>query len=132
MTLTLTAPAAPGLVRLDTGKFGDIVRDYAAAAARQKTAEAEARAAKQSAESLRGKLIAAMGDAPAALCGNAVLTRKQTAGAEPSLTLRGGDKLAWSAVSGLTVGNKYVAASDVATLYGGRSGSTSLTVAGDV
>ena len=128
----LNLKAAPGLIRLDTAEFGDIVRDYAAAAARQKTAEAEARAAKQTAESLRNKLLVAVGDVPAALCGNAVLTVKQTAGAEPSLTLRDGDKLAWSAVSGLTVGNKYVAASDVATLYGGRSGSTSLTVAGDV
>ena len=126
-------PTEPrGLVRLDKAEFGDTVRDYAAAAARQKAAEADARAAKQVADSLRGKLLLAMGDAPAAICGNAVLTVKQTAGAEAALTLKAGDKLAWSAVSGLTVGNRYVAADDIATIYGGRSGSTSLTCAGEV
>ena len=126
-------PTEPrGLVRLDKAEFGDTVRDYAAAAARQKVAEADARAAKQAADSLRGKLLLAMGDAPAAICGNAVLTVKQTAGAEAALTLKAGDKLAWSAVSGLTVGNRYVAADDIATIYGGRSGSTSLTCAGEV
>ena len=123
---------APSIVRIDAKLHGETVRDYAAATQRQKAAEAEGRAAKAAADALKGKLLALIGDAPAAICGNAVLTVKQTAGADAALTLKDGAKLAWSAVSGLTVGNQYVAASDVATIYGGRAGSVSLTCAGEV
>lgn len=128
-----SAPAGAGrTVKLNAKEYGEDVSNLAAAIATKREAEAAARAADGTVKALTAKLLAAMGDAPAATCGHAVLTRKETKAAEAALTMTSGEKIAWAKVSGLTIGNSYVNVNDIRSIYGGRDGSSRVEVAGTV
>jgi hypothetical protein len=127
---SLAAPVAPGLLKLDPRAWGDKIRKFAILAAEKRRLDAEARAADGVFKTARDELLGQLGDAPAALCGEMVLTRKATKPAPASLTLASGQVVPWSTVSGLTIGNAYVASSEVMKIYGGRDGSVSVEIAG--
>ena len=127
---SLAAPVAPGLLKLDPLAWGDKIRKFAILAAEKRRLDAEARAADSVFKAARDELLGQLGDAPAALCGEMVLTRKTTKAAPASLTLANGQVVPWSTVSGLTIGNAYVSTTDVMKLYGGRDGSVAIEVAG--
>ncbi len=107
------------------------VREYAAAVQAKKEADAASRAAENVIKGRKAAISAAMEGATTAICGHAVLTLSQTADAPAALTLKTGEKIQWALVSGLTVGNQYVAAENVYTIFGGRAGSTKLEVKGE-
>lgn len=135
-TASTPAPAVvpaptPRLVRLPKDML-PMVREYAAAKAAKAQAEAEARAADNVVKSLRAQIVERMEGQASAVCEHVVLTTKTTADAAPSLTMNDGSTIKWALVSGLTIGNRYVAAEDVKSIYGGRSGSPQLDVVGDL
>ena len=132
MALNLTHGATTSLVRLDPTTWLPRLRDYVAAVSAKKQAEAAARAADKVLQPIKAQLLAALDGATAATCGNAVLTVKNSAAAEATLTLTDGTKLLFADVSGFTIGNKYIAAENVTAIYGGRSGSVTIDCAGDL
>lgn len=123
------AKPTPKLVRLPASMLASI-REYAAAKAAKKKAESDARAADNVIKSLRSSIDAAMGDSITAVCEHVTLARKKTADAAPSITMNDGSKIDWALVSGLTVGNRYIAAESVKSVYGGRSGSEDIDCTG--
>ena len=127
---SLAAPVAPGLLKLNPLEWGDKLRKFAIIAAEKRRLDAEARAADSVFKAARDEILGQLGDAPAAICGGMVITRKTTKAAPASLTLSNGQVVPWATVSGLTIGNAYVAAVDVLKLYGGRDGSVSVSVDG--
>lgn len=129
---TSTPASAGRTVKLSPKEYGEDVSNLAAAIATKREAEAAARAADGIVKALTARLLAAMGDAPAATCGHAVLTRKETKAAEAALTMTSGEKIAWQVVTSLVVGNRYIGREEVQSIYGGRGGSTGLSVAGTV
>lgn len=129
MSLNLTGTASPGIASLDPAVWAPKLRTYAALRERQQEADAEARAAKAAADAAKAEILAALGSATAATCGNGIVTVKVGKDVPASLTLQTGQKLPWASVTGLTVGNTYVQAADVQTLYGGRGGSVTIEVA---
>ena len=129
MTLTLTATAAPAIVKLSPAKFGEQVKAFKALALLKKETAAAAAAAEKSHKAARDALLLALGGAEVATCGNYVLTVKTGAAAEASLTFADGVKTPWSAVSSVTIGNRQVSTAG-STLYGGRSGALTIDVVG--
>lgn len=132
MALNLTHGATASLVRLDPTTWLPRLRDYVATASAKKQAKAAARAADKALQPIKAALLSALDGATAATCGNAVLTVKNSAAAEATLTLTDGSKLLFADVSGFTVGNRYIAAENVTAIFGGRAGSISIDVAGDL
>lgn len=122
--------ATPGLVKLDVKVWRDKVIALATAQITKREADAASRAADTTIKAVQAELLLAMNGAPAALCGHAVLTPKTTSDAKATLTLSDGSKLDWTAITSLLAGNRTIPAKDVLSLYGGRSGSTSIAVAG--
>jgi hypothetical protein len=130
MPLDGTSQNIGAIVRISPAQWLGIVRDYAAAKALKKAREADARSADTQCKSLRSQLFKALSGAPSAICGNYVLTMKQTAPSQASLTLANGVKVPWSEVSAVIVGKQRVPASEIASIYGGRAGSEDIEVAG--
>lgn len=124
------AKQANGLTKLDPKHWAADVNALICAQAEKKEADATSRQAKGIIDSLAAKILQTMGDAAAAICGNAVLTRKSTAGAKAALTLMDGSRISWDDVTSVLVGNRTVLRADIATLYGGRSESVSVEVKG--
>ena len=117
-------------VRIDHKKWGAVVRDFVAAKAVRKQRSAEADAADRQYKALRAQLFPALSGAPAAVCGNSVLTLKSTAGAPASLTLADGRKVPWADVQAVRIGGRLVPASEIAGIFGGRSPSQDIEVTG--
>ncbi len=122
--------ASPNLTKLDPKVYAEKARTLQEAKARKSALDSESRALESTIKALTAEFIAAMGTAPAALCGSAVITRKETKDAAASLTLINGSKVPWSNVTSLLIGNSTVPRDDVQSLYGGRSGSVSIEIAG--
>lgn len=129
LTATTETKSAPRLVRLPADMMVT-VREYAAAKQAKKEAEAAARAAENVMKSTMAAIVARMDGQVTAVCEHAVIVIKTTSDSKAALTMTDGSKTPWERVSGLTIGNHYVAREDVATIYGGRSGSTSLDING--
>lgn len=130
MSLNLTNPAnAGGLLRLPDSMIA-ACRELAAATEAKKKAESEARAAESAVKAARAILLKAMGESQTAVCGNMTLAVKESADAPAALTLKSGSKVLWSTVTGVLCGNTMHDAADVAAIFGGRTGSASLTVGG--
>ena len=133
MTLHLTAlkstPAAPRLVRLPKSMLPSI-KEYAAAVAAKKEAEKSARNADNVIKKLKAEIVKAMEGQPSAVCEHVVLTAKQTADAEASLTMADGSTVKWGLVDRVLIGNRSVARDEIKSIYGGRSGSLQLDVTG--
>jgi hypothetical protein len=108
----------------------DTIREYAAAQEAKKAAEAAARAADGVLKGRRQEILDAMGGASAAVCEHVVLTYTEVKAADATFTMVSGEKTPWALVSGLTVGNKYIAADQVASIYGGRAGYPNLSTKG--
>jgi hypothetical protein len=119
----------PKLIRLPKS-FLPQIREYAAAIAAKKEAEKAARNAENVIKSLKATIVAAMDGQASAVCEHVVLTAKTSADAAPSLTMCDGSTVKWELVSGLTIGNRYIAREDIKSIYGGRSGSLQLDVTG--
>jgi len=107
-----------------------MITEYAGAVERKKTADAESRAAESVVKQHRATLAAAMDGATTAICGHAVLTLSQTADQAAALTLTSGEKVLWSGVTSVLVGNRHIPMAEIQTLFGGRSGSLRLDVKG--
>ena len=129
MSLTFTANATPGIATLHPD-WAPKLRAYALLRDQQQAADAEARAAKAAADAAKDEILAALAGAAAATCGNLVVTVKTGNPAPASLTLETGQKIPWDKITSLIVGNVNVPAADVKTIFGGRSASTSIQVAG--
>ena len=128
MTLTLTS-TAPAIAKLAPSKYGEQVRDYKALCLLKKETAAAAAAADKAHKAARDALLLALNGAEAATCGNYVLTVKTGAAAEASITFADGVKAPWANVVSVTIGNRQVPTAG-STLYGGRSGSTTIDVVG--
>jgi hypothetical protein len=129
MSLNLTGAVSPGIATLDPA-WAPKLRTYAELRDRQQNADAEARAAKAAADAAKAEILAALGTATAATCGNLIVSVKTGKDAPASVTLATGQKIMWEKVTSLIVGNENVPAADVQTLFGGRAGSVTLTIAG--
>ena len=129
MSLTFTANATPGIATLHPD-WAPKLRAYALLRDQQQAADAEARAAKAAADAAKDEILTALAGAAAATCGNLVVTVKTGNPAPASLTLETGQKIPWDKITSLIVGNVNVPASDVKTIFGGRAGSVTLSVAG--
>ena len=123
-----SAKPEPKLVRLPKA-MAQKVRDYAAAKKTKAEAESTARSAENTVKALRNELRETMQGQAAAVCDNMVLALKTSADSEAAITLPNGEKIKWSMVSSILIGNRTVAADGV-TLYGGRTGSTDIVVTG--
>lgn len=129
-TNTAAIQTQQGLFRLSPKTWLQKVQDYARAKREHSRLEGEARAAKSVVDAAKSELLAAMQDHPAALCGTAVLTRKDVKPSAATLTLSDGRVIRWNEVTSILVGNVTVPAAAVAKMYGGRDGYVSLDVAG--
>ena len=129
MSLNLTGTASPGIATLHPD-WAPKLRAYALLRDQQQAADAEARAAKAAADAAKDEILTALAGAAAATCGNLVVTVKTGNPAPASLTLETGQKIPWDKITSLIVGNVNVPASDVKTIFGGRAGSVTLSVAG--
>lgn len=123
-----------GFTKLDPKVWRDDVNALVAAQATKREADAAARTADQAIKGLVAKFTKAMGEATAALCGGAVLTRKTRAGAEATLTTVDGERIPWADVASVTIGggNRVLKREEIAALFGGRGESIGLDVAGTV
>lgn len=128
MSLNLTGTASPGIAALHPD-WAPKLRTYVELRDRQQAADAEARATKAAADAAKAEILAALAGAMAATCGNLVVTVEKGKSAAASLTLSSGQKILWEKVTSLIVGNENVPAADVQTLFGGRAGSITLTIA---
>lgn len=111
------------IVRIEPRKWLETIRNLMAAKALKKQADADARAADSQVKSLQAALFPALSGAPSAVCGHYLLTAKETAPAEASLTLTNGQKIRWSEVTAVTIGNRRIPREEIASIYGGRNGS---------
>lgn len=109
-------------------KWTDTIKNLLAAKATKKAADADARAADGQVKSLRAALFPALSGAPSALCGHYLLTLTESKAVEPALTLTNGTKVRWSEVTAITVSGRRIAASEVASLYGGRASSQDIDI----
>jgi hypothetical protein len=130
MPLDTATLVAPQLLKLDPIAWRDRLRAFAQAKRDKKAADAQARALEDVIKSTENELIAALGGAPAAVCGEMVVTAKAVAGFPDSLTLADGRKVPLSTVAAVVIGNVQVPGRDVLKLVGGRSGRTAVDVAG--
>lgn len=130
MSMTNTTAKPTSILKLPPKAWEAKIRDYAIARQTQKESEAAARAAGSVRTPLRDELLFAMGDSPAAICGDIVLTVKRSAGAAAALTLTDGSKVPWATVTSLLVGNRTIPVGDIKTLFGGRDGSVDVDVTG--
>ncbi len=129
MSLNLTGTATPGIATLHPD-WAPKLRAYALLRDQQQAADAEARAAKAAADAAKDEILTALAGAAAATCGNLVVTVKTGNPAPAALTTESGQKIPWDKVTGLTIGNAYVDAKEIKTIFGGRAGSVSVQVAG--
>ena len=129
---TIAAPttANASLPRLDLATWRDRIRRFRVTRLEKREAEAAARAADKIVKSLRDELRAAIGPTGAAICGNMILSVKEGAAVAASITLADGRKIDWSRVTSLVIGSEIVSAAG-ASLFGGRSGSVDIEIAGD-
>lgn len=130
LKLQPTTAKPSNILKLNPKTWEDKIKDYATARQTQKDSEAAARAAQGVRTPLRDEILFAMGDSPAAICGNIVLTVKRSAGAAAALTLTDGSKIPWASVTSLLVGNRTIPVSDIKTLFGGRDGSVDIDITG--
>jgi len=119
------------LVQLDPEKYGPTVTTLAQLKILKRRLEADARAADTKIKTLQVVLNQAMGDAPVAVCGHAVLTVKTMAASPAALTLPNGIRVMWTEVSDVVINQEFVPTVG-AKLYGGREGSAGIEVAGKV
>jgi hypothetical protein len=123
-----STPAA--LVHLNVALL-DTVRNYQQAKAAKTQAAAAAEAADRTYKAHKAELLKAMADAPAAVCGNMVLTKHQRSGAGASITLKSGQKIAWADVGLVMLGDtSVIEPADITTIFGGRTGSVEIEVIG--
>ena len=148
MTLTL-APAAgighnqppaasvpsAGLTRLSDDML-DTIRSYFESQQLQSRLQSEADAAKKVADAAKAVIVKAMGDATAAVCGEAVVTRADVKPVEATITLASGEKITLAKVVMLILAgdkpgsHRTVDGNEIAQTYGGRTGFTKLSVGG--
>ena len=122
--------ANPGITALDPAIWSAKLKTYALLREGPQNADSAARAAKAAADGAQTEILTAMRGSTAATCGNMIVTVKTGKEVAAALTLTSGQKVPWEKVTGLTIGNAYVDAKEVQTLYGGRSASVSIEVAG--
>lgn len=107
------------------------IQAYRALREERRAVDRRARELKEECDRARDTIIKAMGDAPVAQCGDLVLTVKTGGGAESAVVLINGRKIALVDIKSLLLTNgSRVTRSDIARLYGGKSDSTDLEVAG--
>ena len=127
---TLMNQVSPALAKLSPKTW----RPKLIAAAQLRRAKSAADKAAREHESLwkaaKSEILAAIGDAPGAVCGDLVLTVSCAKPAEKTLTLATGEVIPWSKVTSLLVGNVTVPAAQVVRLYGGRESSPDISIAG--
>lgn len=117
------------VTRLSPQKWSARLRDYVKLRETKARFDAEARAAKSVADAERDAIIAAMGGT-SAICGNMTVSVKKGSDAAASLTLTDGRKVKWSDVTHIRVAGQLIEAGQVASIFGGRSGSTDLVILG--
>ena len=130
MPLDMVTLAAPQLLKLDPLAWRDRLAAFAQARRDKKRLDAEARALDGAIKATQADLIAALAGAPAAICGEIVVTAKTGAAAPAALTLSDGRVVPWSTVSAVLVGNVMIQADQVLKIFGGRDGSLSVEVTG--
>ena len=94
--------------------------------AEKKQVDAAARNLEKLVKAGQAEIAGAMNGCTVATCGDLTVTLKQGEAAPASITLSTGQTIPWSMVKSLIVGNEQVMADQVATIYGGRSGSISV------
>lgn len=104
------------------------------AAAQLRRAKSAADKAAREHESLwkaaKAEILAAIGDAPGAVCGDLVVTTQTSAFLPSTITLDNGEVIQWHSVTSLLIGNVTIPATRVAKMFGGRDGSVDVSIAG--
>ena len=130
MPLDMAVIAAPQLMRLDPLVWRTKLAAFAQAKRDKKALDAQARALDNAIKAVQAEALAALAGAPAAICGEIVVTAKATTAAPASVTLSDGRVVPWSTVASVLIGNVMVPADQVLKIFGGRDGSLSVEVTG--
>jgi hypothetical protein len=118
------------MLRLSPKLWSEKVTAYAAAKRAQKDADTAARSAKAAADNLKSEILSAMGSNTTALCGNAVITVKNGAPADATVTTTDGRTIKLADITGVLIGNDLIPRDKISKMFGGREGSISIEVAG--
>lgn len=125
-----SAVSIPPLRKLKAADYAFKIKAYAALCNEKRSTAAAAKAADDAHKAARSELLRAMDGSPAASCNGLVLTYKEGAAADASITTIDGRRVMWSQVTSVLIGNETVPAKDVKSLFGGRAGSITLDVTG--
>jgi hypothetical protein len=101
------------------------LRTYARERQIKREAEAKARAADKILKPIKENLLAELDGVTSAICGTMLVSVKHTAPALATVTLPSGEKVLWTSVHSIVVGNHVFPASEC-KLYGGREGGAEI------
>lgn len=108
----------------------EAIRHYATAKETMRVANATAAAAEKAMKLNKSKILDAMNGAVSAICETTVLTLKTGNPSAATLTLADGEKIDFSDVSMIIVGNRSIMRADITAIFGGRAASETLDVTG--
>jgi hypothetical protein len=137
MNLSMVTPARNSLIQMQLA-YKEKIRNYRNLKLLKADLESKARAADKQVKSLKAELLKALEGAPAGMCDQAVLTVKEGTETPAAITLADGRRILWSQVKAVVVesdsagANWRIPANEVTTLFGGRSSSSDIDVAGEV
>ena len=116
-----------GLPRLHVSQWLAKVQAFTALKLTKKETAKAATAADDSYKAARGELLRQILPGNKAVCGEHILTVRESSAAAASITLADGRKVAWSDVTSITIGNTVHHAAGC-LLYGGRAASVDIDV----
>jgi len=108
--------------------FAPTIAAFLEAREAKRVADANARGADKALRIQQAKILSAMRGHETAICDDQTLVVKRGEASEPSLTMVDATKIAWKNVSRIIVGNREIKNAEVAALYGGKAGSTTIVV----
>jgi hypothetical protein len=129
-TSALKSCASTAIKRLPAS-LSAIVRNYRDARADKKRLDAEARKATDTVKKLQDTILEAMAGETTCAIGKAYVTVKTTSAAVATITMPDGEVIPWANVTSILVGNRTYKTTG-AKLYGGRSASAAIEVAGEI
>ncbi len=126
----MSTTTSNGMLRLAPAKWTAVLKEFIAAEATKKEATKAATAAENAFKALKGRILLELGDHKAATCGAMVISVKEGATSEPTVTLTTGKVLKLTDITSILVGNETIPGRDIAKVYGGRENSPAISVTG--
>lgn len=130
--ISKTAAANPALLRIDVAKYGELVKALRQRQLEKTETAAAARVADEAYKATLGQVLRAMEGQDAAICGSAVLVKKTGKAADATVKSTMGVAYKLADVERIIIGNTTLMQADIMSVFGGRSGSESVEVSGEV